>query len=251
MKEVKLKEDVKKSLNKVNKYIEAVFDKEIIWSCRIEESHYPRVDDIEGPTAGVYAGRYSSPKDFEAIENEIGYKFLNSFVDENIFSDYDDMMNIINGYDGWGNGDVYITYDAKTQIFKKELNVFYKESDTFEHMKTFDEWANEDPTWGRNYHKEKLENKEFVNKMKDYLPNGKISVDYSGGGDDGYIEGDIPIALEDLGYAIIGIYFSGWENNEGADGTINFDFNQKTIGIKHIQYYEADELISIGEYILS
>jgi hypothetical protein len=52
-------------------------------------------------------------------------------------------------------------------------------------------------------------------------------------GDSGQIEEptDITQDIEYLGYEIIDVYHSGWENNEGADGRIVIDFNQRTISL--------------------
>lgn len=76
------------------------------------------------------------------------------------------------------------------------------------------------------------------------LNGSEARVDFSGGGDDGYIEdymmiGDeqvnIPNAIEDMLYQMLNGNFAGWENNEGAHGswifqsdTIEFDFNYNT-----------------------
>jgi hypothetical protein len=71
-------------------------------------------------------------------------------------------------------------------------------------------------------------------------------VDFSGGGDDGWVDSfmvvnghqvDLPASIEDMLYTMINGNFAGWENNEGASGNytfdpiekvINFDFNYHT-----------------------
>ena len=75
---------------------------------------------------------------------------------------------------------------------------------------------------------------------------------YNGYGDSGQIDEptDLPQEIEYLGYEIIDIYFSGWENNEGADGTIVINFNEKTISIHHLMYYDEDENYGLEEYQL-
>ena len=71
------------------------------------------------------------------------------------------------------------------------------------------------------------------------LINGREGrVDFSGGGDDGYIEDfmvidgnqeDLPKLIEDMLYSMISSNYAGWENNEGAQGSWLFDSSEKTI----------------------
>lgn len=85
-----------------------------------------------------------------------------------------------------------------------------------------------------------------VVELFERLDGADASVDFSGGGDDGYIEDDmyingerydIPRPIEELMYSMISREHAGWENNEGAQGswqfisrdkTIYFDFNYNT-----------------------
>ena len=85
-----------------------------------------------------------------------------------------------------------------------------------------------------------------VVELFERLGDSYATVDFSGGGDDGFIEDfmyvnseqvDIPKLIEELLYSMISRSFAGWENNEGAQGkwefnpkdkTIFFDFNYNT-----------------------
>jgi len=85
-----------------------------------------------------------------------------------------------------------------------------------------------------------------VVELFERLDGANATVDFSGGGDDGYIEDfmivngnqvDIPKPIEELLYSMISRGFAGWENNEGAhgswefisrDNTVVFDFNYNT-----------------------
>jgi hypothetical protein len=77
-----------------------------------------------------------------------------------------------------------------------------------------------------------------------------LELKYNGGGDSGQFDEpiDIPSDIETLGYEIIDVYHSGWENNEGADGRIVIDFNERTISLYHQHYYEETEEIELEKY---
>ena len=84
-----------------------------------------------------------------------------------------------------------------------------------------------------------------VEELFEYLNGGEGRVDFSGGGDSGYIDDfmvidgdqvDIPARIEDMLYDMLNQY-AGWENNEGGQGSwifypqnkkIEFDFNYNT-----------------------
>jgi hypothetical protein len=86
----------------------------------------------------------------------------------------------------------------------------------------------------------------FINWMKNKYGN-KVILDYSGGGDDGYInnyassdtgERTVDSILEDIGYQLLSNYYSGWEINEGSDGKIAFDFKNQVFTIIHNSRFE-------------
>ena len=77
-----------------------------------------------------------------------------------------------------------------------------------------------------------------VEELFTYLNGRDAKVNFSGGGDDGYIEDDMivdgeqedmPAAIEDLLYSMLNGNFAGWENNEGAQGSWEFNSGDKTI----------------------
>ena len=77
-----------------------------------------------------------------------------------------------------------------------------------------------------------------VVELFEHLDGANARVDFSGGGDDGYIEDDmmigneghdIPKPIEELLYNMLNGNYSGWENNEGAFGSWEFDSSNKTI----------------------
>ena len=85
-----------------------------------------------------------------------------------------------------------------------------------------------------------------VEELFEQLNGNEGRVDFSGGGDSGYIDDfmsvnnsqvDIPALIEDMLYSMINNNYGGWENNEGAQGSwlfgpsekiILFDFNYNT-----------------------
>jgi hypothetical protein len=77
-----------------------------------------------------------------------------------------------------------------------------------------------------------------VVELFERLGDDNASVNFSGGGDDGYIEDDmyingerydIPRPIEELMYSMISSNYAGWENNEGAQGSWEFNPRDKTI----------------------
>ena len=85
-----------------------------------------------------------------------------------------------------------------------------------------------------------------------------VKVDYSGGGDSGYIEsngytddGDvniqIPAGLEDYIYQILESNYGGWEINEGSDGVFIFNFNDSTVTLEHTYNTEENQTDTLYE----
>ena len=80
--------------------------------------------------------------------------------------------------------------------------------------------------------------------FKEYTDRGvsEIICTYNGGGDSGYIEGDmnvdgdsnqpVPSFLEDMCYNALSS-FGGWEINEGSQGNIVFNLKDLTISVNH------------------
>ena len=86
-----------------------------------------------------------------------------------------------------------------------------------------------------------------------YLDGRNARVDFSGGGDDGYIEDDmwvdservdIPKPIDDLLYSMLNGNFAGWENNEGGQGSWEFNSGDKTIFFDF--NYNTEEESNIG-----
>jgi hypothetical protein len=72
-----------------------------------------------------------------------------------------------------------------------------------------------------------------------------LTIDYSGGGDSGYLEdsfnnGDsVPASVSDFCYDMLENRFGGWEINEGSQGNFEIDLDRKEITLNHT--YNIDE----------
>jgi hypothetical protein len=72
-----------------------------------------------------------------------------------------------------------------------------------------------------------------------------LTIDYSGGGDSGYLEdsfnsGDsVPAVVSDFCYNMLENRFGGWEINEGSQGNFEIDLDNKEISLNHT--YNIDE----------
>ena len=72
-----------------------------------------------------------------------------------------------------------------------------------------------------------------------------LTIDYSGGGDSGYLEdsfnnGDsVPAVVSDFCYNMLENRFGGWEINEGSQGHFEIDLDKKEITLNHT--YNIDE----------
>jgi len=93
-----------------------------------------------------------------------------------------------------------------------------------------------------------------VEELFNYLNGRDAKVDFNGGGDDGYIEDDmwidservdIPKPIEELLYSMLNGNYSGWENNEGAQGSWEFNSSDKTIFFDFNYLTEEEENVNI------
>jgi hypothetical protein len=97
--------------------------------------------------------------------------------------------------------------------------------------------------------------------IRKYICNSSIhqEISYEGGGDSGEINsygdtsnGSVAIGqdIEYVGYEVIDIKFSGWENNEGGDGRIIFNFKDQNLEIHHTNNVEDSFTEEIETLIL-
>ena len=97
-----------------------------------------------------------------------------------------------------------------------------------------------------------------IEEFKEYTDRGvsEIVCTYSGGGDSGYIEGDmnvdgdsnqpVPSFLENMCYNALSS-FGGWEINEGSQGNIVFNLKDLTISVNHTWNTEENHSFKLLE----
>lgn len=125
-------------------------------------------------------------------------------------------------------------------------------------------WGYEEPgdtsgmTWGDD-----TEDTEMVERLIGEIrasdatidSDGIVRLDYSGGGDSGYLEssfdggGRVPSEIEDWCYRVLEDNHGGWEINEGSQGYFIFNVNNRTIELEHTlneNVEESDTIFSIN-----
>jgi hypothetical protein len=254
MENIKLTDEQKKILNRYNLYLMAVVgdDSGIFWDGYVSEDD--GLYDFEGP----YTRRYHTSDDIDKLSN--GAILLNVIVTEFVENNEDEFMSFLYCDSCTGYGSINVKYspvDSKIKIF---LNITTRDSQETENFMTFDDLKNETQNqWGTKYeYLKKLGDPKFIEKMKKDYGN-TLEITYYGGGDSGQINsyGDSQTSsvqinedIESTGYEIIDLYHSGWENNEGGDGRIKFDFEEGTVMLSHNMNYEDEFVQEIGEFKL-
>lgn len=169
---------------------------------------------------------------------------------DDIKNDFD-TDNFYNDYYGTGNGSLNFEIDAD----KKQIIIVYDyyEMNTEEAITkhTFQEVVNTNSPWYRQGGERKdklLLNPEFINEMlKKYGSTAEIT--YEGSSDSGWLNDQVASSngetsldgrLEDITYELLDLYHSGWEINEGSNGTFSYDFKNKTLTISHFQNYDEE-----------
>ena len=256
MKTYNLTDEQKKILGKYNPFLMAVAGEEGLYGYAGASADEGAYDEVTLQPKGSYGYQRRNELD---IDGE-GYNLLCGIADD-ILSD---MRYEISDYlycdDCTEYGGVEITYDPAQSKFIIDLEIIIRVSNLSENEFTFDQLKNQTQgPWGQRYESlKKLGDPEFIEKMKkDYGNN--LELNYDGGGDSGQINdygyGDswsvrVNRDIEYVGYEIIDLYHSGWENNEGGDGNIIFDFEKQTVILSHNEYGTDSETQHLGEVIL-
>jgi len=253
MKEIKLTKEQKQKLVRPNAYMTAVFGDGIEWGIFVysEESIY--YDDFEAPLPAGKNG-WNRQNEIKEIERDPGFDIICDMALEFAKDSENDLYDAFDCDKCNGSGRLEVHYDPETQIFTTFADRYLTLSEESEYMKTFEEWGNTQSVypWQKFTYLKKLLDPEFIEKYKNEGEGGEFELVYNGGGDSGQIDEpiDLPQDIEYLGYEIIDVYHSGWENNEGADGRIVIDFNQRTISLYHEQYYDESETVELQKYQL-
>lgn len=242
MNEIKIPSEMKKELLKFNLYLRAIMDdNKIHW-----EFYY---DDNEGGFYDMY-GPSVNHQYYDQIDlkNHI-IEFLTEKVSDLETEQEDQMFNLTSCDLCNGRGSMHVHYSPVTATL--DYNFYYteKESHDYQQIKSFEELSRMDTWLGSNIVYKKLNDDEFVRKLIENN-NGttKFEMTYTGYGDSGYIEDNkYSSDIEQLGYEIIELFYSGWENNEGSDGTILIDCDDKKVILNHTYYSEEDVFEEGGE----
>lgn len=232
MKELLTPED-KKYLDRINRYVQSMGEKDVV--LEIEAQDYDsktEISDIDWDdiTHFDWQGRLDIPSGFI----EILQKIFN-YIDQSGQYSFPDMEGV-----NWN------VFSVEINTVKRELTVKHQ----FSHYAETSEGEIE------------FEEPELMEQWKDQLEtngvqipeDGVLSVYYSGGGDDGSLDGmfsenndSLPRNMEDFCYNELSSNYGGWENNEGGQGRFEFNFNDGTIFLYHTENYEQQESNTLFE----
>jgi hypothetical protein len=245
MENIKLTNEQKKLINKYRLYLQAVIgDEQIYWDGYLSEDE--GLYDFSGP----YSRGYNQSDDIDP--NGDAARLINNIVDEIYEGNSNELVGYLYCDDCTGYGSLNVRFSPKDNVIYSSLSITTRETQENENFMAFDDLKNQTQNqWGTTYsYLKKIGDDEFIEKMKkDY--GDILTITYDGGGDSGQINdygetdhGSVRINqdIEYTGYEIIDLYHSGWENNEGGDGTIIFNFEERTVRLFHNMNYE-DEFV--------
>jgi len=254
MKNIILSDEDKKILNKYNYLLMAVVGEDGLVG-------YGYVSEDEGLYDFVTL-QPNTPDGWER-RNEIepqseGYKILYDTIEEFLQYNSNELSDYLYCDDCTGYGMVNVIYNPFNITLKVDLDITVRGEEEHYNEFTFQQLKNQpNGMWGQRYDElKKLGDPEFIEKMKQDYGN-TLELTYDGGGDDGQINEDgytnhgsvnIERDIEYIGYEIIDIYYSGWEQGEGGDGRIVFDFENQLVNIYHNYYVENSDNEYIGEF---
>jgi len=230
MKEIEVPKELKKELQRFNLYCRATIDdKEINW-----EYYYDKEDE----------GLYDSWSDFSKMDETSSIKNFFDSIIEDIEKEFEDILYEETDCDNCnGRATLSIDYSPVTSTFEVSTQIFTQDSHYYEHSKSFEEisklsrsWYN--PNGFRLY--EKLNDDDFIKSLIDENDGETdFEMNFDGYGDSGSIEdGNYSSNIENLGYEMLDLFASGFENNEGGNGTIYFDLEKKIMNLEYNQNYE-------------
>lgn len=195
----------------------------------------------------------------EYYDNEDLEDILNQFKEEiphlNFF--YQDRIDIPEGFKELviklienskieGEIDVYEINSSSIELeLTKDfiaLNIYYY----------YTESNNEGTTYEGEHDEEAMD---MINLLDEYRDGDiELEVNYNGGGDSGYLEGNfsngnsVPAEFEDWCYRKLEENYDGWEIDSGSAGRFVVNFNNNEIVIDHESYYEDSRGINVFEY---
>ena len=234
MKTWELTEKEKKTLERYNNYLIAICgDDGINWTGYIYEGEF----DYNGNIKAMPTKNGWERKD-EIDHNEPAMKILNGIAESTLKNtDYDKYTDCD---DCDGSGYVSLYYNPMTKTFKTEIDVNETKSDDRSTNRTFEQVLEGTDNYTRNNEFKKLKDQSYIDELINEN-NGQTEFEfpYQGYGDSGQIETSLSWGskIVSIAYEIIDLYYGGWENDGGADGVIIINLENKTISIRHTDYY--------------
>jgi hypothetical protein len=195
-------------------------------------------DSLEGPTYDHRSVDIDTPKSITDLFADI----RDDFDTSNFYDDYNDNET----------GVLYFDINVERKIINVTYTYYVMNTERSSIKRLFKDLLTTPIPWDQPRSREKFEvlnNPEFIKEM--YEKYGKdLIVTYDGGGDSGWVNDDVQSStgneemdgrIEDIVYAILESYYSGWEINEGSNGNIQFNFETKEIHISHTLNYEESQ----------
>jgi hypothetical protein len=194
---------------------------------------------LDGPT---YRGR--SVYEVGQLPQSIDILF------DDIKNDFD-MDNFYNDYYGTANGSLNFEINADKKQIIITYDFYETKTDETKIEHTFQNVVNTTSPWyreGRDRKDKLLVNPEFISEMlKKY--GDIVEITYEGSSDSGWLNDEVASSdgetsldgrLEDITYELLDLYHSGWEINEGSNGTFAYNFQNKTVSVNHNQNYDEE-----------
>jgi hypothetical protein len=230
-------------LEKIKKFLQTDFAKQSLESLSVIAQMYGE-DKIsqtlyyyEGDShPALYYDPYLGRSDVKELKSGLLKQFLESLyelIQEDILDLFEDELD---KYDSFHSSSFYVDLNFETKKLDLSCSVTVIDSEY-------------------STHEFEVTDTNVIESMRELFDNGneKIKVDFSGGGDSGYIEStgytsddnqiDIPATIEDELYRVLENVQSGWEINEGSQGNFLIDCAATKIYLEFGLNYEKGERV--------
>jgi hypothetical protein len=240
MREIEVPKEFKKELQKFNLYCRATMDdRDISW-----DYNYDEEED----------GLYLNWSDFSRMDMMGGIEHYFDEIINYIEKEYDDILLSETDCDSCtGSAALTIKYTPLTSTFEVTTVIYTQSVYNNNITKSFDELSKEPRPWylsdkERLY--QKLNDDSFITSIIDENDGETdFEMNFSGYGDSGSIDDNhYSPNIENLGYEMLDLYAAGFENDEGGEGTIYFDFDSKKMNLEYYQNY-GDSFVGSREEI--
>jgi len=240
MEEIKVPKEFKKELQKFNLYCRATMDdRDISWDYNYDEE--------EG-------GLYLNWSDFSRMDMMGGIEHYFDEIINYIEKEYDDILLSETDCDSCtGRAALTIKYTPLTSTFEVTTVIYTQGVNNNNITKSFDELSKEPRPWylsAKERLYQKLNDDSFITSIIDENDGETdFEMNFSGYGDSGSIDDNhYSPDIENLGYEMLDLYAAGFENDEGGEGTIYFDFDSKKMNLEYYQNY-GDSFVGSREEI--